>query len=394
MTTFTFQAQALTPIHIGSGREIDPTEFVLKNGRLVHFNPAKLIGSLSPTDRETIMEFLEKASLKEIQAFFQNHVSAEDPDHTRITVSSAFLREFEAKAANPNNQFRVEMMPRNPHTGKVYIPGSSIKGAIRTAAVNHFANLEKDVWQGVHSAVNAETEISKKSKVLEEKALGRFFSETHRDIFRLIRVEDVSLPDDTTRIDRAANWNPNKLGSESIQMWVERLKSCMDKGQTQTFPVSIHLNTQAMKHPGVKSILGRTLTLGKILSSCNRFYWGRMIAERDTFDGRSEGPVWKAMHALFPQARDENGDIFQLDPSTPFWNSPEYQKRWLLLRIGHFSHFESLSVDNLRQGYNIKARKPIEGMGSSRTRCVMENGAPPMPFGWLILSIDMDQHRQ
>ena len=394
MTTYTFLAQALTPIHIGSGREINPTEFVLKNGKLVHFNPAQLIGSLSPTDRKTIMGFLEKASIKEIQAFFQNHVLAGDPDHTRITVSDKFKREFEAKAANPNNQFRVEMMPRNPHTGRVYIPGSSIKGAIRTAVINHFANQDESIRQGVHTAVNAETNINKKSKVLEEKTLGRLFSETHRDIFRLIRVEDVSLPDDTTRIDQAVNWNPNKQGSENIQMWVERLKSCADKDRAQTFPVTIHLNTQAMKHPQVINILGRTLGLRKILKSCNQFYWGRMTEERDTFYGSNEGPIWKVMHGLFPQARDENGDVFRLDPSSPFWDSPGYQKRWLLLRIGHFSHFESLSVNNLRQGYNIQACKPIEEMGSSRTRCEMGNSTPPMPFGWLVLSINMDQQRQ
>jgi hypothetical protein len=27
-------------------------------------------------------------------------------------------------------------------------------------------------------------------------------------------------------------------------------------------------------------------------------------------------------------------------------------------------------------------------MGATRTRCVMENGKPPMPFGWILLTLD------
>jgi CRISPR-associated protein Csm5 len=61
-----------------------------------------------------------------------------------------------------------------------------------------------------------------------------------------------------------------------------------------------------------------------------------------------------------------------------------------LLRVGHFSHFESLSVDELRKGYNIKKREPITDMGSTRTRCLMENGKPAMPFGWLMLTLDQE----
>jgi CRISPR-associated protein Csm5 len=80
--------------------------------------------------------------------------------------------------------------------------------------------------------------------------------------------------------------------------------------------------------------------------------------------------------------------LFVIDPSTPYWHSP--QRKRLLLRIGRFSHFESLSVDELRQGWNVQASRPITGMGATRIRCAMENDKPAMPFGWLLLTLEAE----
>ena len=67
------------------------------------------------------------------------------------------------------------------------------------------------------------------------------------------------------------------------------------------------------------------------------------------------------------------------------------QERGLLLRVGRFSHFESLSVDNLRQGWNVQARKSITE-GSSRTLCRCrpnpDGAGTALPFGWLLLVLE------
>ena len=88
---------------------------------------------------------------------------------------------------------------------------------------------------------------------------------------------------------------------------------------------------------------------------------------------------------------EEGGEVFTIDPTHRFWHIPDAGRKRMLLRIGRFSHFESLSVDGLREGYNIQARKPITNMGATRTRCLMENGRPPMPFGWLLLTLDCER---
>lgn len=386
MTIYRFTAQALTPIHIGCGTEIDPTSFVLKDKALIQFNPSQVIGELSEEDRIRFVSVSERSNIKEIQTFLRSKVDECRHALLRLDTSEAFRREFESKAANPGNQFRVEMMPRTTNGATVYLPGSSIKGSIRTAVINHFTNHLETSKTKVHNSVNAAIQ-NKKWVALEESALNRQIKETEKDLFRLIGVGDVLLPNGATRIDRVVNYNPKKEGSEKIKMWFERLKSLADDQTPPHFNVDITINDKAMAHPKVKSLLGRTLGIQSIMRACNQFYWGRMQAEGEKFDGLKAGSsFWKAIHGCFPKGR-LNGEILTIDPSQPFWNNSEYNMHYVLLRVGRFSHFESLSVDELREGYNIQAKRPIIGMGATRIRCAMENGKPLMPFGWMILKL-------
>lgn len=386
MIIYRFKAQALTPIHVGSGCEIDPTEFMTYENRLIYFNPSQVLSELREEELNRYLQLLEKADLKGIQSFLRTHFDVGRHGIAQVDASSAFLKEFAAKASNPNNQFRVDMMPRNPHSGQVYLPGSSIKGAIRTAVVNHFANIEKSTRLTVHDAMR-DRPVLGKAKSLEEEALGRRQNQTERDVFRLIDIEDVWLPSAATRIDRATIFNPHKKGAEKIQNWLERIKARCDTTEPPAFNITLHFDDRAMQHGSVQSLLGRTVDFDTLFSACNQFYWKRMQTEGDKFDGKAlNGAGWEALYDLFPKGKTPQGQIVTIEPSKPYWVT-KARKR-MLLRVGRFSHFESLSVDELRQGYNIQARKPIFDMGSTRTRCLMENGKPPMPFGWLLLTLE------
>jgi len=387
MKSYRFTAEALTPIHIGCGLEIDPTEFNLKGDRLMRFSPSLIIDNLHHDERSRFLAILDRADIKEIQNFLRSHFDESRHGLGKIEVSEQFSQEFRARISNPGSQFRVEMMPRNNHSGRVYIPGSSLKGAIRTAVINHFTNQVPESRHKVHDAVRAEKR--NKARVLEEAALNRRHNETHKDLFRFIHVDDIILPDDATRIDRVLNYKVS--GTESaIPMWIERLKSRADMQNPPKFTVILRINEQAMKNEMVRNEVGRTLDLKTLMHACNHFYWQRMVSEGDCFDQRqTNGDGWSFIKKLFPKGKTEDGKIVTIEPSTPFWNSPEYQRKRILLRVGRFCHFESLSVDHLREGWNIQARRPIKGMGSSRTRCLLENGSRLVPFGWMVLMTDL-----
>lgn len=387
MTTYRFIAQALTPIHVGCGTQIDPLAYILKGKHLIQFNPAQVAGELTDQERQRFIALCGRAKLKELQNYFKSKVDEGLHGLCRIDVSDEFKRAFDTKASSPSSQFRVEMMPRSVHNGNVFLPGSSLKGAVRTAVINHFANNVDALRPVVHQAVKSE-KIGKKAARLEETALNRKISETQKDIFRLVHLEDAYLPPGATRIDRAKNFHPEKPGAEKIQMWFERIKSLADSPTPPSFSVVIRIDEHAMQNDKVRKLLGRNIDIEILMQACNQFYWKRLLAEADKFDGREmDSPKWKAIQGCFPKGR-LNGEIVYIDPSQPFWNNREYGMHYVLLRIGRSSHFESLSVDNLRQGYNARKRQPIYGMGATRTRCMMENDNPPMPFGWLLLKLE------
>jgi CRISPR-associated protein Csm5 len=387
MTIYRFRAHALTPVHIGSGWEIDPTEFTIHENQLLHFSPTRVLNSLGTEDAGRLVRLLSDANLNTLQSFLRSHLDPENHGIEKIDVSKGFKDGFTLRASAPDSRFRVFMMPRNDHLGQVYMPGSSIKGAIRTAVVNHFANIEPGTRNAVREALRRAPDRDR-AETLEASALNRSKSQTERDVFRLVDVEDVALPENSTRIDRVVNVHPDRQGPEGIQIWVERMKARSESSQPPSFSVALHIDTRAMEHERVRSLLGRTLDIDTIIKACNRFYWKRMVSEAEKFDGKSSpgDTTWKALYSLFPRGRKPDGDIVAIEPSKPYWCTTE--KKRMLMRVGRFSHFESLSVDEHRQGWNVQARRPITDMGATRSRCVMENGLPPMPFGWILLSLE------
>jgi len=382
MSTFIFKAEALTPVHVGAGREIDPCEFVLKNDRLMRFNPAQVLNDLDVSARQQFEMLSARVDLKALQVFFGEHAKPERHALGWVGASREFIREFESNAENPSRSFLVQMMPRNPHSGQVYLPGSSLKGSIRTGVVNHFTNRVPELKSQVHGAVR-DAEKKDKGKVLEQKALNRIVKgrddrerdEIDRDVFRLIDVEDMMLSSEGTVISRAFTWNPHKEGSEQIQMWYERLKSRSD-GEGLSFQVRLHIDEKAMNHPAVKQSMGRVLDLKTIVKACNAFYWKRLQAELDKFWPGNGHPTRQAIYKTMA-VQDSTGRLVV--------HQVDYPR--MLLRVGRFSHFESLSVDELREGWNARKNLPIKDMGATRTLCHMGDGVPALPFGWIMLAL-------
>jgi CRISPR-associated protein Csm5 len=95
--------------------------------------------------------------------------------------------------------------------------------------------------------------------------------------------------------------------------------------------------------------------------ACNTFYGGRFQAEWSDF--------------AFLRSQAQGG---------PHWGISSWDGVWLL-RVGRFSHFDSLSVDELRRGWNAQKRMVLEGLGATRTLCQLADGRRMAPMGWVLL---------
>ena len=52
----------ITPIHIGDGNELDPTQYVIRRQRLERFDPVATIAGFSEADRRNYLRALSEAS--------------------------------------------------------------------------------------------------------------------------------------------------------------------------------------------------------------------------------------------------------------------------------------------------------------------------------------------
>ena len=201
MKTYKLKITVLSPVHIGASADLEPTEYVIcgendkpasdvivcpecgyknplnKIGRdrrclgcdsdlpvedapakksgifLYTFTPGQLSAALSDADKQSLLKAAKDGDPMTVQSFFKNKAAAIVKTATkRATVCPEVARKYEEKFGRVNgknnefNRFIIEKQISDPATGLPYIPGSSIKGAIRTAlmsAKNKFSALNR-----------------------------------------------------------------------------------------------------------------------------------------------------------------------------------------------------------------------------------------------------------
>lgn len=361
MSVRRFRAVPLTPIHVGTGERIAREEYVVDGNRLIRFNPHAVIADLAPAELARYEQMLDRNELDGAVAFLRKYGKLPNYQLYAAEMGRSAQREL-AEVVSGRQRGEVNPLLRNPVSGEVIIPGSSLKGAIRTAVVSCLANMPP-LKAGVTAAVEAgkqDRDWRRRGGVceaLESKALDRPPRNTERDPLRMLKLSDAVLPAGAARVDRAyviTRTRPEG-GSEKMRMYYERLRCQADGVGAPTFTVEIRLEEDQGKHPKVRELLRRPLSWDLLVQACNMFYWKRLKEEKETF---------------YPAAK---------------WTwVPKPSRSSVLLRLGRFSHFESLSVEGLRDGWNVQAKQPIAGMGASRTVCEVGTGGR-MPFGWLWL---------
>ncbi len=386
MTVYRFRATPLTPIHVGDGNILAPEDYLIEGDYLIQFNRAATLSDMQPETRRQLEERLDRNDFQAAQEILRKSVQ---PRHyrCRIQIGAESRADLLKAVGNPLDpvvrQRAVQGFVRNPLTGQPYLPGSALKGAIRTAVVNHFTQKHlASIKQVVAPMLENSSQRRNAWKVLETEALNFEFRQLQEDPFRLVRVADAELPANRTRVDKV--WPVKRDGQEDtkgIQMHFERLLSRGDGIENGGFAVELELDELAASDSRVR--IGRRLDFETIRLACIGFYAGRILAERRRFfaDTQSPEPIFGAQ------------GLIKINPDKVLV-AKSIQERGLLLRVGRFSHFEALSVEHLRQGWNAQKKQPFKPgeEGSSRTLCrcraTTEGASVALPFGWLLLELE------
>ncbi len=117
--------KVLTPVHIGSGETLSRMDFVLRDGKVFVLDWAKIADHF---DYKTVELLLLS---KNLENFFQK---------VRIEGFSKYSMRF---SSNKTLQREIRCAIRDPLSKDLYIPGSSVKGAIVRQLLMEFLKNEK-----------------------------------------------------------------------------------------------------------------------------------------------------------------------------------------------------------------------------------------------------------
>lgn len=378
MTEWTFTAVPLTPIHVGDGTAWPAEELSIEGTALCRFDPERVMADMAPAARKDYLDLLARGDLHGAQRVLRDAVVRERHVLEKIPVGGGEARDIDDGLGDRARRTTVRGFVRSG--GRPYLPGSSIKGAIRTAVVSALAQQFRDRL-GTIAPDPPHAPPRDAHRTLEKTALGLEDGDTERDFFRFVHVADAPLPANSTQIERVYNWTPRKRNDMLI--YVERLRSAADEGDYPKFEIKLKIDD---RHLARVERLAAVSPVGRKVDATHPdpqvvSVWGALNFYVRRWETELRGGNTFRYFADLPGTRD------RLDRAWKRLTTGEFagRKQFRILRVGRFSHFESLSVDEFRLGQRRGARGQVSWVQEGSSRAVVSIGGALIPFGWLAL---------
>lgn len=167
MKNFNISLKLLTPVHIGGGNSLTKKDFEIK-GNMVHiYNPPKLHSLLG----------------HKYEDFLLSHQTLTDFLYSgRFDVGSALDYSLPSPGGSIRKSDNLVAFIKDPY-GLPYIPGSSLKGALRTVLL---AQHVREKRSSAYSRYANQPIAKHNARSLEEQSFGKF----NQSIFKLIKISD------------------------------------------------------------------------------------------------------------------------------------------------------------------------------------------------------------
>ena len=348
----------LSPVHIGCDNEYEPTGFVIdeKKNKLIAFDPLDFITSLSSEDKQRFTQICMKGSVSSILEIYK-FIANKPIKGREIEIAAGFLSHYkkvmglpindEHKIQQELNKFAISRTAYNPQTNMPYIPGSSLKGSLRTAYLN---KLAKD--KGIEGRRNA--------KDLENELLGGSFDS---DPFRLVKPSDLLPVNDAgTKILYAVNKKKkiSKFEARGPFQMLETIK------QGAIFEGIINADQSA----GIKT----PINTKELLKSINKFYIPMITEENKMI--KDIGGDYSIVSKINEQFKDKIG------------------LSAFILRIGRHSGAEAVTIEGNREIKIMQGKgQPPKFLDHATTIWLASETDKPdtdnelVPFGWVMMEI-------
>ena len=395
LTTHRLHLTPLSPLHIGCGEDFEPTNYVIDDGLLYGFDPSR--AALNDLQRKQLTDVARRGSLAGIQRFFRDHAAAFKPHAYVVMPVCAGVeekyKETIGKAANIEASgkpvFNKQEIERHVYTGALqqpFIPGTSFKGALRTAWLDDL-NAEQ----------RPQENTSRSTTAMEKRLLGGDFQTSP---LRLLKVADLMPTREPERevlfaVNRKKREVLGRDGQPLQPKGIAARKDCVLHGQYRLFVADVTLPA-LLQHVGANDNKGKPATpqaqqlnahgavdMRKLARQSNAYHLQRLRRELAVLDGRGlVHPTWKNSINLLLLAQGTLGK--KLSTGDAF-----------LVRIGRYGSADSKTLT----GEGVASIKIMGGKGQpptfeSTTKTVWLAAQTEgdqkhlIPFGWAVVEID------
>jgi CRISPR-associated protein Csm5 len=253
--------ETITPVHIGSGEDIEPYEYVIKDNKLYKINLEKFILSLDIKDREKFVH-ISAFDMVQTRNFIRENANLQYITEYSIDVDSMVRNIYEKKIGDYNNVLSIRTFINT--LNRYIIPGSSTKGAIRTAILFSMAT------KPISDTYNIEKNVFK-------------YRNPHDDPFRCLSISDSYYIDANNMCVYSASTytRKDKFVESGYKILFEGTKSYYTNIPV-TISQDIFIDDETKKNNNFINI-----DRDNIISSCNSFY-GEIINNELLFFNRED----------------------------------------------------------------------------------------------------------
>ena len=379
-----YALQILTPVHIGSGEALNQINGCYLNGRWYHIDLDKVLAHPS-TDLNALTSDMADRNFR-----WQRHLQQHTTDLSELSAYSLVC---------PQSPEEVEIREAIKSVGdRPYIPGSTLKGAIRTALLGEVLSADDDIYYKslnqletvIQSGARGNPRREQPARQIESLAFGR---DPNRDLLRALQVSDTEpLNSDTLEIGMAwtvtLNQN-NQLvqkveGNREYKNFVQQFQS--NQHLTFTLKIDDLLFREREKDRLSFSDLQENV-LHDIAEVCRSATHDLMNSEREFFEKYSLSEMANLYDRLIQLNTNLPEGAFLLQIG---WGTGYRANTVASLFTEDPEAREELQID-LRERFRLGESRSERGQYDERefpkTRRILYRGQNPIaPFGWVKIS--------
>ncbi len=389
--------EVMSPVHVGCDEVYEPTSFVVDemNRQLIHFKPSIFLAGLDPNERNRFSAICRKGtinSILEMYKFFRGKTA----EGRRVDLCSGFLDHYRKTLSIPEgnsrriqqelNKFSIQRTAFRSVDNRPYLPGSSIKGALRTGYLNAKCQGKKIPHPPRSSSGGYSGKNDKFHQYAEKKLLN--YNQIEEDPFGKVKISDFQpIGEVKTTIIYAVN--QKKKISDKDARGPYQIFEVIQPGTL--FQGEIEVSTSVFPNPltGVSiSVVKEPVQLNGLLSGAFDFYRNEHRRENRELAAVRIPPL-DLTRPFSNASKSCNASDYSGEPDSSRDNSNG--KNIQPLRIGLHSGAECVTIDGNRNIKIMLGKKGNKVLDHATTLWLASDKQKAKtlsslrPFGWIVL---------